>query len=96
MRHTAAISSSATTPNSTWIGRLIERLEDAALPSGRGCFIGGFRIWLRALPAAIPRSSLTHTDSIDRYDNGRNRARRRPVLVDANVGTLTRRVGESS
>ncbi len=90
MGHTAAISSSSTVPHGTWIGRSMERVEDAALLSGNGRFIDDLGVRPGTLYAAILRSPHAHADilSIDTIA-----AKAAPgvaaVLVGADVKALT-------
>ncbi len=67
MGQTAAIPSSAKAQDGAWIGRSMERVEDAALLSGNGRFIDDLGVRPGTLYAAILRSPHAHADiqSID-------------------------------
>lgn len=90
MGHPAATPSSATAQDSAWIGRSMERVEDAALLSGNGRFIDDLGVRPGTLYAAILRSPYAHADilSIDTMA-----AKAAPgvaaVLVGADVKALT-------
>lgn len=90
MGHPAATPSSATAQDSAWIGRSMERVEDAALLSGNGRFIDDLGVRPGTLYAAILRSPHAHADilSIDTMA-----AKAAPgvaaVLVGADVKALT-------
>jgi len=91
MGQTAAIPSSATAQDSAaWVGRSMERVEDAALLSGNGRFIDDLGVRPGTLHAAILRSPHAHADilSIDA-----TAAKAAPgvaaVLVGADVKALT-------
>jgi hypothetical protein len=49
-----------TAPSDNWIGQSIERIEDNALPSGRGRFVDGLAVRPGTLHAAILRSQHAH------------------------------------
>jgi 2-furoyl-CoA dehydrogenase large subunit len=90
MGSTAAIPTSAKAQTGAWIGRSIERFEDAALLSGNGRFIDDLGVAPGTLYAAILRSPHAHADilSIDTAA-----AKTAPgvaaVLVGADVKALT-------
>jgi 2-furoyl-CoA dehydrogenase large subunit len=51
-----------TVPSHPWIGRSIERMEDAALLTGRGCFVDDLGVAAGTLHAAILRSPHAHAN----------------------------------
>lgn len=90
MGQTAAISSSATAHDSAWVGRSMERVEDAALLSGNGRFIDDLGVRPGTLYAAILRSPHAHADILSIETSA---AKAAPgvaaVLVGADVKALT-------
>ena len=62
MAHAAARSASVDMEGRPWVGRSIERVEDAALLSGRGRFIDDLGVQPGTLHAAILRSPHAHAD----------------------------------
>ena len=60
----SAASIDQTGRDSRWVGRSIERVEDAALVSGRGRFIDDLGVPPGTLHAAILRSPHAHADLI--------------------------------
>jgi 2-furoyl-CoA dehydrogenase large subunit len=90
MGHPAATPSSATAQDSAWIGRSMERVEDAALLSGNGRFIDDLGVRPGTLYAAILRSPHAHADilSIDTMA-AKAASGVAAVLVGADVKALT-------
>src|SRR5258708_19570744 len=73
-----------------WVGRSIERVEDAALLSGRGRFIDDLGVQPGTLHATILRSPHAHADilSID-VDAAKSLPGVAAVLVGADVKAVT-------
>ena len=90
MGQTAAIPSSAKAQDGAWIGRSMERVEDAALLSGNGRFIDDLGVRPGTLYAAILRSPHAHAD-IQSIDTAAAKAAPgvAAVLVGADVKALT-------
>ncbi len=88
MGQTATISSTA--PGGPWIGRSMERVEDAALLTGNGRYIDDLGVRPGTLHAAILRSPHAHADivSID-TTAARNAPGVAAVLVGEDVRALT-------
>ena len=62
-----------------WVGRSIERVEDAALLTGRGRFIDDLGVQPGTLHAAILRSPHAHADiAVDRRSRRASRRRASP------------------
>ena len=63
----------------TWVGQSIERVEDAALLTGRGRYIDDLAVPPGCLHAAVLRSPHPHAvDPLDRCERGEGRARASP------------------
>ena len=64
MAQAAAGSILAVDANRPWVGRSLERVEDAALLTGRGRFIDDLGVRPGTLHAAILRSPHAHADIV--------------------------------
>jgi 2-furoyl-CoA dehydrogenase large subunit len=77
-------------PSQAWVGRSIERVEDAALLTGRGRYIDDLGVAPGTLHAAILRSPHAHADIKDmRVERARASPRVAAVLTGSDVALLT-------
>src|SRR5215470_19199956 len=95
MARTSAQEQSDMSPSSyTWIGRSVERVEDAALLTGRGRYIDDLAVAPGTLHAAILRSPHAHAAiRAIRTSSARASPGVAAVLTGNDVARLTARLG---